>query len=315
MGELFEILKLGKIKEIKRVESSQNKVFEVITDNGNYIVKRYSKDAINEKKDLDRRIKQIEISERFSKNGINVILPLKFGNNYFVKYIEDYYLIYEYFDYKILEDEELNLNNIKILAENLAKMHKLNINEDVEWQYKKINIDYEMCLNSFEKINDKLYECLKNNIEQLILLTKDCNDFDDLLDNFCISHNDYKLKNILWDDEDMYLIDFDACASTNPYVALAEAAYSLSRQKGVINWDFYEIFLKSYLRIYCCDTDFKKALKVAMNGKLQWLEYMISKLLNDDLTMVKDVIAMINEVIFYFDNIDKFYDIYINLDK
>lgn len=315
MGELFEILKLGKIKEIKRVESSQNKVFEVITDKGNYIVKRYSKDAINEKKDLDRRIKQIEISEKFRKNGINVILPLKFGNNYFVKYIEDYYLIYEYFDYKILEDEELNLNNIKILAENLAKMHKSNINEDVEWQYKKINIDYEMCLNSFEKINDKLYECLKNNIEQLILLTKDCNDFDDLLDNFCISHNDYKLKNILWDDEDMYLIDFDACALANPYVALAEAAYSLSRQNGVINLDFYELFLKSYLDIYQCDTDFRKALKVAMNGKLQWLEYMINKLLNNDLIMINDIISLIKEVILYKNNINYFYNIYLNLDK
>lgn len=315
MGDLFEVLNLGRLKEIVKVNSSQNRVFEVITDSGKFILKQYSKDAINEKKDLNRRIKQIEISERFSKNGINVILPLKFGNNYFVKYIEDYYLIYEYFDYKILEDEELNLNNIKILAENLAKMHKLNINEDLEWQYKKINIDYEMCLNSFEKINDKLYDCLKNNIEQLILLTNDCNDFDDLLDNFCISHNDYKLKNILWDDEDMYLIDFDACALANPYVALVEAAYSLSRQNGVINLDFYEIFLKSYLDIYQCDTDFKKALKVAMNGKLQWLEYMIGRLLNNDLLMVKDVIAMINEVIFYFDNIDKFYDIYINLDK
>ena len=113
----------------------------------------------------------------------------------------------------------------------------------------------------------------------------------------------------------MYLIDFDACALANPYVALAEAAYSLSKQKGVINWDFYEEFLKSYLDIYRCGTDFRKALKVAMNGKLQWLEYMISKLLNDDLLMVKDVIAMINEVILYFDNIDKFYDIYLNLDK
>ena len=126
---------------------------------------------------------------------------------------------------------------------------------------------------------------------------------------------DYKLKNILWNNKEMYLIDFDACASANPYVALAEAAYSLSRQKGVINWDFYEEFLKKYLDIYQCGTDFRKALKVAMNGKLQWLEYMISKLLNDDLTMVKDVIAMINEVILYFDNVDKFYDIYINLDK
>lgn len=315
MGDLFEVLNLGRLKEIVKVNSSQNKVFEVITDSGKFILKQYSKDAIKGKKDLNKRIKQIEISEQFSDHGINVILPLRFGNNYFVKYIDNYFLIYDYYEYRIIDEDELTLKEIEILGKTLAKMHKLNINEDLEWQYKKINIDYEMCLNSFEKINDKLYDCLKNNIEQLILLTNDCNDFDDLLDNFCISHNDYKLKNILWDDEDMYLIDFDACALANPYVALAEAAYSLSRQKGVINWDFYEEFLKSYLRIYCCDTDFKKALKAAMNGKLQWLEYMIGRLLNNDLLMVKDVIAMINEVILYFDNIDKFYDIYLNLDK
>lgn len=315
MGDLFEVLNLGRLKEIVKVNSSQNKVFEVITDSGKFILKQYSKDAIKGKKDLNKRIKQIEISEQFNKKGINVILPLRFGNNYFVKYIDNYYLIYDYYEYRIIDEDELTLKEIEILGKTLAKIHNLNIKEDLEWQYKKINIDYEMCLNSFEKINDKLYDCLKNNIEQLILLTKDCNDFDDLLDNFCISHNDYKLKNILWDDEDMYLIDFDACALTNPYVALAEAAYSLSRQNGVINWDFYEIFLKSYLDIYQCDTDFRKALKVAMNGKLQWLEYMINKLLNNDLTMINDIISLIKEVILYKNNINNFYNIYLNLDK
>lgn len=315
MGDLFEVLNLGRVKEIIKVNSSQNKVFEVITDSGKFILKQYSKDAIKGKKDLNKRIIQIEISEQFNKKGINVILPLRFGNNYFVKYIDNYYLIYDYYEYRIIDEDELTLKEIEILGKTLAKIHNLNIKEDLEWQYKKINIDYEMCLNSFEKINDKLYDCLKNNIEQLILLTKDCNDFDDLLDNFCISHNDYKLKNILWDDEDMYLIDFDACALANPYVALAEAAYSLSRQKGVINWDFYEEFLKKYLDIYRCDTDFKKALKVAMNGKLQWLEYMINKLLNNDLTMINDIISLIKEVILYINNINNFYNIYLNLDK
>ena len=315
MGDLFEVLNLGRLKEIIKVNSSQNKVFEVITDSGKFILKQYSKDAIKGKKDLNKRIKQIEISEQFNKEGINVILPLRFGNNYFVKYIDNYYLIYDYYEYRIIDEDELTLKEIEILGKTLAKIHSLNIKEDLDWQYRKINIDYEMCLNSFEKINDKLYDCLKNNIEQLILLTNDCNDFDDLLDNFCISHNDYKLKNILWDDEDMYLIDFDACALANPYVALAEAAYSLSRQKGVINWDFYEIFLKSYLDIYQCDTDFKKALKVAMNGKLQWLEYMINKLLNNDLTMINDIISLIKEVILYINNINNFYNIYLNLDK
>lgn len=315
MGDLFEVLNLGRVKEIIKVNSSQNKVFEVITDSGKFILKQYSKDAIKGKKDLNKRIIQIEISEQFNKKGINVILPLKFGKNYFVKYIDDYYLIYDYYEYRIIDEDELTLKEIEILGKTLAKMHKLNINEDLEWQYKKINIDYEMCLNSFEKINDKLYDCLKKNIEQLILLTKDCNDFDDLLDNFCISHNDYKLKNILWDDEDMYLVDFDACALANPYVALAEAAYSLSRQNGIINLDFYELFLKSYLDIYQCDTDFKKALKMAMNGKLQWLEYMINKLLNNDLTMINDIISLIKEVILYINNINNFYNIYLNLDK
>lgn len=315
MGDLFEVLNLGRLKEIVKVNSSQNKVFEVITDSGKFILKQYSKDAIKGKKDLNKRIKQIEISEQFSVHGINVILPLRFGNNYFVKYIDNYYLIYDYYEYRIIDEDELTLKEIEILGKTLAKIHSLNIKGDLDWQYRKINIDYDLCLNKFREINDKLYITFVKNVEKLKLLVNNCNDYECLNDNICISHNDYKLKNILWNNKEMYLIDFDACASTNPYVALAEAAYSLSRQKGVINWDFYEEFLKSYLRIYCCDTDFRKALKVAMNGKLQWLEYMINKLLNNDLLMVKDVIAMINEVIFYFDNIDKFYDIYINLDK
>ena len=57
MGDLFEVLNLGRVKEIIKVNSSQNKVFEVITDSGKFILKQYSKDAIKGKKDLNKRIK------------------------------------------------------------------------------------------------------------------------------------------------------------------------------------------------------------------------------------------------------------------
>ena len=95
----------------------------------------------------------------------------------------------------------------------------------------------------------------------------------------------------------MYLIDFDAAAMSNPTVSFAEAAFALSKQGKDFNQDFYKAFISSYLKKYGeVDVEFETALDVSMNGKLQWLEYIMSKCSKKNEDYNKDTISMLNEL-------------------
>ena len=136
--QIFETLELGTIKEITYVKSSQNLVHKVTTDKKSYYIKQYSKDAIKNDKDLLKRKRQIAVTEKLSENGIPAVLPLSFNNRYFIKYKKDYYLIYDYREEQPVEDKDLTNKKIRKLGTNLAIIHNLDIQSNLDCQYKKI---------------------------------------------------------------------------------------------------------------------------------------------------------------------------------
>lgn len=312
MIELFKKLKLPVVTNIEKVNSSQNSVFKVTTIDNIYLVKEYSLDAIKTEKDLELRTKQINISKILNNSGIPTIIPIEFDNKYFIMHNNRYYLIYNYLEYKTLTQDELSIFHIKTLATTLAKLHKTNLQYELPIQYRQINIDYDNYLQIFKnkKETEELYNLMKTNKDKLKKLIKDCNDsLKKVQEDLCVSHNDYKLKNILWHDEKIYLIDFDASSLSNPVVSTLESAFALSIQNKKLNEQYYKIYLKSYIENYgSLKTNFNDALNCAMNGKLQWYEYLLSNY--DDEIRIKDSISMTNELLEFMNTKDKQMQIY-----
>lgn len=176
---------------------------------------------------------------------------------------------------------------------------------DIPCTYKKINIDLDKLL-SISKDNDILKSLINKNKEKLIDLINICNNNLSLMkNNLCISHNDYKHKNILWNNLTPVLIDFDASGLSNPTCCLSESAFTFSRFENEINYEHYKTYLEQYIKTYGkIKEDYKIALYVSMNGKLQWYNYLISK------KRINDVISMTKELLLFYNSIDKFYKIY-----
>lgn len=312
INKIFDTLNLGTPNQITIIESSQNIAYKVETLDKTYVLKEYTKDAIRNENDLRKRKRQVSICERFKENGVPTILPLKFNSKYFICYKKTYYLVYDFVSYKTLEPNEVDNKKIKKLANTLAIMHKLNIKSELPCQYKTIKIDYNKYLKKYKKLDEELYKILYDNYFELDGLTAQCNNSIRFVkNNLCVSHNDYKLKNILWEKDYMYLIDFDACGMSNPSVSLAECAFSLSRKNNKIDKDLYKDFIKTYVKKYGNLTNsYKDALAVAMNGKLQWLEYIMSKCSKKNHKYIEDTKSMIKELVLYTQSIDELNSIY-----
>jgi len=304
---------LGNITKIELLNSSQNKVYKVFTTNNIYVIKEYSKDAIKNNYQLRKRKEQIRISKILNENGIKTILPLTINNKYFIFFKGKYYIIYNYIAKNTLNEIELTTKHIKILAKTQSKIHKLNIESNLSKTYKKININFNKYLKIAKKKDDKLFELLNNNKTKLLKLIENCNKYiNNVSDNLCISHNDYKLLNVMWNNGEVILLDFDATGLANPTCCLCESAFTFSKKDNTINYDLYYEYLKNYFLDYgCIKEDFKECLYVCLNGKLQWLQYMLSKNNKKKDNYIKETIDMINELTLYYNNIEKFYNIYL----
>lgn len=310
--KLFIKYNLGDIKSIELFDSCQNKVYDVITSKSRYVVKEFSNDSIGNYYQLSKRKNQIAISELLNKKGIKCSLPINLNDNKFLLFDKKYYLIYDYLDYKPLKNSEVTLEHIDVLASTQARIHKVKTNISLTNHYRVIKIDFDKQLKLLKRVDKDVYQVLADNVNTMIDIVKNCNAAIRVLKhNLCIGHNDYKLLNILWKDMDMVLVDFDALGYSNPTVSLCESAFTFARMGKRINYEYYEEYLRSYIKEYGnIKENYKAAIIASFNGKLQWLNYMFSKNGKSKDNYRDSTKHMIEELILYYKNIDKFNRIY-----
>ena len=307
LKKLNAVAKLYNIDPVLSYEiqnGSQNSTYMIDTNQGQYIIKEYNKDSISNQYNLNKRKEQIRISKELNNRNIKCIIPIQLKKKYFNLFNKKYYLLYKYEQEKSLELKDLTNDHIIKLAKTQCKIHKLNIDTTLPCTYKKINISFSKILRKYQKEPDVYNVLLKNrtNIESLIELNNMY--LKTIKNNLCLSHNDYKPQNILWDKINPILIDFDAVGKVNPTCAFCESAYTFSKLNKRVDFARYKLYLETCVNNYKIKDNFYSALVVSMNGKLKWYQYLLSK------RDFYGIVSMTNELSTYYKNIDKFNNIY-----
>ena len=291
LNKILKKLNLGQIKEITEDTSS---LYKVVTDNKTLIVKHYNKEIINNNDVLNKQ-REIAVCTILSENGVPTILPLQFDDKYLIKYQKDYFLIYDNYTSKPISYNELTKKSIKKIANTIAIIHKLNIQTNLPCLYKKV----------FLKLNDYVDKITDNKLKEII--TKNENKLQELIDcsnsnidlikeDLCINPNNYNIENILWENDYMYLINFDKVFMSNPIVSLAQLAYDISTNDNIFNIDYYNEFITTYLKKYGdIELDFGIALISSMNPKLQDLETLLeSNNYEESIKVLEDILLFLN---------------------
>lgn len=303
--KVCKLFKLGELEAFEKELSHQNNVYKVATDKGTFIIKEYTKDAISNYYYLNKRKKQIKIAEKLNRNKINCLVPKRLHKRNFSFINQNYYLVYDYSKSKVINQEDFTNNHLKVLAITLSSIHKLDMKVELPCVYKKISLNINELLKLGKK-NKEFCAYLKNNKEKLDDFINTCNkSIKNMKKNLCISHNDYKALNILWEDLTPTLIDFDASGLANPSCCMAESALNFSLTEKEYDFNKYKVFVESYIKHYGPILEnYHEVLYACMNGKLQWYKYIISK------KNINDIFGMTKDLIYYYDNIEKLYSIY-----
>ena len=149
-----------------------------------------------------------------------------------------------------------------------------------------------------DKAEDVLH-CLKRWNNDALKAQKELNK------NTVISHRDLDPKNVLWEDLNPYIIDWEAAGYINPYIELLEMLnYWCTDGKNGINKGLFDSMIAAYKKQNNCnDVDWDMVIAGAYKSMLGWLDYSFKRALgretedeNEKVIGAEQAVQTINEL-------------------
>ena len=114
----------------------------------------------------------------------------------------------------------------------------------------------------------------------------------------------------------MFLIDYRNCNRINPAVSLAESAYYFAYNNNKIDYQIYEDYIRYYTKRFGPLTfDYKEALFVALNKKLEYLSVLLETTIKEKEDNSLKIKELVTEIINYDNSINDLYNAYIRAVK
>lgn len=318
---------LGEVLNITKISGGlMHKMFKVDTTKGIYCIKVLNPEVMSRKEAYGNFVVSESVSNLAKKNGIPVSSALDIDGNYLTKLDNMYYMVFDYVDGKTLKDDEITVEHCKKIGNILAHIHLLDYKEiglesNIQ-EYKKL-YDWESYINNpnFNKMSYK--DLYLNNYKKYNSLLKRANErFNESNLNQAICHNDMDPKNVMWNNNNPIIIDWECAGIANPERELIEVALCWS---GFLSNNFSEEKFKAIFKEYSKyrsinNIDWYDVICGNLVGRFGWLKYNLERSLgivsNDEEEMklaANEVIKTIDEINRYLDLIGDMYDIIIKL--
>lgn len=302
---------LGNINEQpKRVSGGLlNRIYKIKTDKGTYAIKLLNPEVMKRPTAMSRHIFAERVANIAKQNEINC-LPSKIINNETIQEVNGYYfLIFDWVEGKSITEEELTIEKCKKVATELSKLHKINFDDmknETESHYSKEEVDWDFYIQRLT--NKKLKELLIENKDRFNKLDQKAIKALKIIEkNVVISHSDLDLPNVLWDNEEPILIDWESVGAINPSMELIDTAWNWSGGQNYFDIEKFKIFIQTYEENGGDISEFNLAIDANFKAKSGWLEYNLKRVCGIECLDREEQILGEKEVIRSIDEINKFY--------
>ena len=296
----------NKINNIDKVTGGlSHRMYKVETDKGIYAVKELNNGVMKRERAYSNFVFSEKVTDIVKENGISAIGALKLNNDIMLKIDDSYFMVFEWLEGKILKAEEITEKHCEIIGKMLAQIHNIDFSriEDNERKSVEANFfDWNKYIIPAEEQNKPYIKELKENIELLYELNKNSVEaLEYAKNNLVISHTDLDRKNVMWQDEKAFIIDWEASGYINPTIELIQVAWYWSGGDiENIDYNKFEKVINSYKQNYKGNID--KNINILINadiyGGLAWIEYNLRRSLCIENKYDKEEIELAeNEVI------------------
>lgn len=313
----------GKVLNISKISGGlMHKMFKVETTKGIYCIKVLNPEVMSRKEAYDNFVVSESVSNLAKINGIPVSSALDIDGNYLTKLDDMYYMVFDYVEGKTLKDDEITALHCKKIGNVLAHIHSLDYKEiGLEpnvVEYKRL-YDWSIYINNpnFSKMSyKKLF--LKNYKKYNSMLKRANERFNATNKNQTICHLDMDPKNVMWNNDNPIIIDWECAGVSSPYRELLEDALCWS---GFLSNNFSEekfiVLFKEYSKYRNIeDIEWYDVICGNLVGRFGWLKYNLERSLgivsNDEEEMKlaeNEVVKTIDEINRYLELIGTMYNI------
>lgn len=315
----------NKILSIDKVIGGlSHRMYKVITNTKAYAIKELNQGIMKRKDAYSNFVFSEKVTNIAIKNGIPAVGAIKLNNDIIQNIDNDYFMIFDWIEGKVLSPDEINEEHCRIIAKNLAKIHSIDFTKIEEKDRKKLSsktFKWSEYLEETKKQNKKYLKLLEENCE----LLKEINDKSNkglqyAKNNLIISHTDLDTKNVIWQENNPIIIDWEASSYINPIIELIQVAWYWSGgEEQNIDYNKFKIIIDTYkanskIEI---DSNIKELIYADVYSGLEWIDYNLKRSLcientynEEEIKLAEnEVIQSINEIKYNFEQIDKMIDI------
>lgn len=260
-----------------------HKMYHVITDEGEYAVKVLNPDIMQRPEAMQNMINSELVSNRL-QSQIPVVAAKDFSGKHVIECAGFYYMVFEWLDGKSVFVPEISEYHCEQIGKILGKIHAADITIDgmEQRQEKRSTYDWQGFLEEAEKQQSECACVLRENLEMLYRMNQAViESAHELADTQVISHCDLDPKNVMWKEEQPYIIDWEAAGYVNPYQELIEVLnYWAVDETGKHDKKKFDVLVDAYTeKMDIGEVNWAAVLNCSFDGMLGWLAYNVKRAL------------------------------------
>ena len=311
-----KIYNFGQVEKITQIFGGlMHKMYKVETDKSVYCVKILNPEIMKREEAYNNFIISESVSNLAKKNGIPVSSALEIDGEYLKELDGYYYMIFDFIEGKTLKDDEITIEHCKKIGKELANIHMLN--------YKELGLtpntikgkeiyDWKSYIDNqnFDKMTYK--ELFLRNYKKFNSILKRVNErFNESNNNQTLCHSDMDPKNVIWNNDNPIIIDWECAGIANPERELLETALcwsgfltnNFSKEKFIT---MFEEYSKYRNRI---DIEWFNIICGNLIGRFNWLKYNLERSLGIVSDEIEEMKLAENEVIKTIDEINRYLEL------
>ncbi len=286
INHLIDYLDLGAVvKEIVQVTGGLlHKMYRVSTDKGEYAVKVLNAEIMKRPAALRNTVNSEKISASL-KSMISVVAALEINGKQVHELNGAHYMVFDWIEGASIFPPKITWKNCYAIGEVLGKIHHENLTVDgVTSEKDSIRMfswdKYQELLRGYEAEAWAIY--FQKAFSDVKTWNQAACDAQEVLsETQVISHRDMDPKNVMWDKDIPWIIDWEAAGYVNPYQEFIEVVnYWADDGKGGLVKGHFEALLNAYTQYMKLENvDWDAVFAGSYMGMLGWLEYNVKRAL------------------------------------
>lgn len=312
IDNLFSKYNLGNIKGEPELVTGGllHKMYHVSTDKGDYAIKLLNPDIMKRADALTNMINS-ELVSNALVDVIKLIAAKSFNGNSIIDVDGTYFVVFDWLDGKSIFAPDILKQHCEQIGRALGLIHSahikidsLKMNHNIRKMY-----DWNIFVDSAKKSNSKIYTLLVDNLADIMNWDENavCG-LQEASDIQVVSHRDLDPKNVMWQNDIPFIIDWEAAGYVNPYQELIEVLnYWIQNKAGGYDKEKFIALMSAYTEYNdISGVNWQVILNCSFDGMLGWLEYNVKRALCLEGTGANDKQEGISQSIGTVDELKKY---------